>query len=694
MVRTKPVRQPGGKLEKDPMHVSKLKELAILCAENIRAKMSRTNDVACMDIKCELLGIVDKQSDDVSMFEDSHIVPAHSSVVYKFTGACDGSSATQTRTVVCHILQAHGLGLPLGFVKNMFMVRAATIETRLSKMSCSFLCFHGDKVVFGFPYVFRDEWCQVPYQVSDYARHLMQEGRRLPRTPMTEPCANQLFFALPFFDELAAQAPADLQYRGTMIPLDGSTQPQLVRQVPLGHNPLDGVAFWLLPSGNCSQFSARCLAGASQTDLRDLFANAGENYEDAYREAGRTFRYDALGVTRKDWFENLHNNPGTIGDRAWKKLDWEAPQDHAAQCWWLTNPTDRDSSEVVLMQRSAVELLFDREFELAMREYHSDGGDAALAKFINAGDKLPETVQERSALLQQKLEDKRLEVCNLGRERRMMVWEECRSSIAALDSECVRRLCRSFLSCARRSEHSHANHTAFSTLPTAAQIAENPQWQALLERNFLGYFLKSGKNFDATWLSSLCLETMVGGPVGRRCVATRLADMQESAILDETDIMRHEYAGQFLDEFGNFFRFGKLPSDAIRRKMSPASPQHNVALCAAILDSFGPPDLRMKLSNAFEEVFSSATKMREVANTHELFPQAQLINIYRALSELSAANQAYKVQCLRNRHLREAMPQIDTRHGGQRNVRSQDGVGSCRMQKEAKRAKPRGNVAA
>ena len=47
-------------------------------------------------------------------------------------------------------------------------------------------------------------------------------------------------------------------------------------------------------------------------------------------------------------------------------------------------------------------------------------------------------------------------------------------------------------------------------------------------------------------------------------------------------------------------------------------------------------------------------------------------NIYKALGELSAANQAYKVQCLRNRHLREAMPQIDTRHGGERNVRSQE----------------------
>ena len=167
---------------------------------------------------------------------------------------------------------------------------------------------------------------------------------------------------------------------------------------------------------------------------------------------------------------------------------------------------------------------------------------------------------------------------------------------------------------------------------------------------------------------------MVGGVVNKQCVAKQLAEMREVAILDETDILRHEFAGDFLDQFGHFFPFGALSADNIRQRISPTSPHNNVSLCAAIVGSFGPRYLQMKLSNTFEVVSSSATKIREVTNTLELIPQAQLIDVYRALSELSAANQAYKVQCLRIKHLRETMPQTDVEHGAQSNIHSQDAM--------------------
>ena len=98
------------------MRVSRLKELAVSCAENFRSKISQTGDLDCA-IKCELLGIVNEQPGVANMFDDVHIVPRRASAMYEFTGTCDGSTVTRSHTVAATHLRQRGLNVPLEFAR-------------------------------------------------------------------------------------------------------------------------------------------------------------------------------------------------------------------------------------------------------------------------------------------------------------------------------------------------------------------------------------------------------------------------------------------------------------------------------------------------------------------------------------------------------------------------------------------------
>ena len=75
---------------------------------------------------------------------------------------------------------------------------------------------------------------------------------------------------------------------------------------------------------------------------------------EAYKAVGKAMCYDVLGCAPDADVADFREDPGTLEQRRWKKLEWSAPADETTPCWWLVNPRDEITNSPRLLSRSVV----------------------------------------------------------------------------------------------------------------------------------------------------------------------------------------------------------------------------------------------------------------------------------------------------------------------------------------------------
>ena len=107
---------------------------------------------------------------------------------------------------------------------------------------------------------------------------------------------------------------------------------------------------WVLPDGRCISWSVRKLASAREDELVDVSA---ETCIVAYELVAKELGYFSLGKAADADVAAHRAEPGAIKDKAWKRFQWNIPENEVSPCWWIANFAKGDqSAEAKLICRS------------------------------------------------------------------------------------------------------------------------------------------------------------------------------------------------------------------------------------------------------------------------------------------------------------------------------------------------------
>ena len=210
------------------------------------------------------------------------------------------------------------------------------------------------KVHFEWEHVLRgNEKHRVEVHVNNALRH------RLPHCPLDKSAQTGLLFSIEFMDAVAENKRAGMIFEGAAesktaaIKFKGiafdSERPDIIHQLPDGGADIqDEPVYWALPCGRCVCWTLRELANARDDDLAPI------DSDEAYRAVARELGYDVLGVAPDADIADFRDDPGSLQQCRWKKINWEVPVDETAPCWWITNPCDDGTKPPRLLSRSLV----------------------------------------------------------------------------------------------------------------------------------------------------------------------------------------------------------------------------------------------------------------------------------------------------------------------------------------------------
>jgi len=101
------------------------------------------------------------------------------------------------------------------------------------------------------------------------------------------------------------------------------------------------------------------MAMAKDTEL------AEEQSKELYELVAQKFDLCCIGAQDPDSIRAFRNDPGTLGDGAWKQLSGELPSDEGAPCWWVVLTGDEAEAPKLLCRSLATLLLELRQHRVA-----------------------------------------------------------------------------------------------------------------------------------------------------------------------------------------------------------------------------------------------------------------------------------------------------------------------------------------
>ena len=109
--------------------------------------------------------------------------------------------------------------------------------------------------------------------------------------------------------------------------------------------------------------SVRDFATAPDDELAPV-----DSYE-AYQTIATAMHFNVLGYAPDAEVADFREDPGTLEQRRWVKLDWTMPEDETKPCWWIVNPNDEKTNPPRLLSRSLVCLHLELSATRCVRDF-------------------------------------------------------------------------------------------------------------------------------------------------------------------------------------------------------------------------------------------------------------------------------------------------------------------------------------
>jgi len=191
---------------------------------------------------------------------------------------------------------------------------------------------------------------QRPLRTSVRANNLINTERCIGANPLGRDAPSNLAFSIEFAQAVADNVKPGTKFKGISFE---SERPEIIEQLPFGGRDIqDEQLLWVLPDGSHTWLSLRELASSNPEEL------CSKDTEDAYRSIGEEMGWDVLGapICENDLFA-LRDDPGSLSEERWQRLQWQKPEDEASPCWFLVNAAEEDKTKVPLFCSRSVACL-------------------------------------------------------------------------------------------------------------------------------------------------------------------------------------------------------------------------------------------------------------------------------------------------------------------------------------------------